>query len=148
MSKSFATPCTVACQVLLFVGFPRQEYWSGLPFPSLWDLPNSGMEPVPPVLAGGFFTTESPGKPLKGSEKWSESHSVVSNSLQPHGLYSPWISPGQNTGVGSHFFFWVIFPSQGSNPDLPHCRWILYQLSHQGSPWGIKRERRWVEVIP
>ena len=99
-------------------------------------------------IAGGFFTTESPGKPLKGSEKWSESHSVVSNSLQPHGLYSPWISPGQNTGVGSHFFFWVIFPSQGSNPDLPHCRWILYQLSHQGSPWGIKRERRLVEVIP
>ena len=44
-------------------GFPRQEHWSGLPFPSPGDLPNPGMEPMPPVLAGGFFTTEPPGKP-------------------------------------------------------------------------------------
>ena len=62
----------------------------------------------------------------------SESCSVVSNSLWPHGLYSPWNSPGQNTGVGSHFLRQGIFPTQGSKPDLPHCRWILYQLSHQG----------------
>ena len=46
------------------MGFPRQEYWSGLPFPSLGDLPHSGIEPESPVLAGGFFTTEPPGKPL------------------------------------------------------------------------------------
>ena len=59
---------------------------------------------------------------------------VVSDSLWPHRLYSPWNSPGQNTGVGSHFLFQGIFPTQGSNPGLPHCRWILYQLSHQGSP--------------
>ena len=45
----------------------------------------------------------------------SESHSVISSSLQPHGLYSPWNSPGQNTGVGSHSFLQVIFPTQGSN---------------------------------
>ena len=63
----------------------------------------------------------------------SESCSVVSDSLRPHGLYSPWNSPGQNTGVGSHSLL-QIFPTQGSNPGLPHCRWILYQLSHQGSP--------------
>ena len=50
----------------------------------------------------------------------SESRSVISNSLGPHGLYSPWNSPGQDT--------------QGSNPGLPHCRQILYQLSHKGSP--------------
>ena len=60
--------------------------------------------------------------------------SVVSNSLQPHGLYSPWNSPGQNTGVGSLSLLQGIFPTQGSNPGLPHCRWILYQLSHKGSP--------------
>ena len=64
----------------------------------------------------------------------SESDSVVSDSLQRHGLYSPWNSPGQNTGVGSLSLLQGIFPTQGSNPDLPHCRWILYQLSHQGSP--------------
>ena len=46
----------------LSVGFPRQEYWSWLPFPSLGNLPNLGMEAVCPALAGRFFTTEPPGK--------------------------------------------------------------------------------------
>ena len=53
------TPWTVACQVSLSVGFPRQEYWGGLPFPPPGDLPNPGTEPVSPmspVLAGRFFT--------------------------------------------------------------------------------------------
>ena len=49
-------------------------------------------------------------------------------------LYRPWNSPGQNTGVGSLFLLHGIFLTQGVNPGLPHCRWILYQLSHQGSP--------------
>ena len=66
--------------------------------------------------------------------KWSESNSVVSNSLRPHGLYSPWNSPGQNTGVGSLSLLQGIFPTQGSNLGLLHCRQILHQLSHQGSP--------------
>ena len=44
------------------MGFPRQEYWSGLPFPSPWDLPNPGIKPASPTLAEGFFTTEPPGK--------------------------------------------------------------------------------------
>ena len=52
----------------------------------------------------------------------------------PHGPYSPWNSPGQNTGVCNHSLLQGIFPTQGSNPGLPHCRRILYQLSHQGSP--------------
>ena len=64
----------------------------------------------------------------------SESRSVVSDSLRPHGLYSPRNSPGQNTGVGSPSFLHWIFPTQGSNPGFLHCRWILYHLSHQGSP--------------
>ena len=51
-------------------------------------------------------------------EKESESHSVVSNSLWPHGLYNPWNSPGQNTGVGSLSLLQGISPTQGSNPDL------------------------------
>ena len=64
----------------------------------------------------------------------SESHSVMSNSLQPHRLYSWWNSSGQNTGVDSLFLLQGIFPTQGSNPGLPHCRWLLYHLSHQGTP--------------
>ena len=59
----FATPWTVACQVPLFMGFPRQEYWSVVPFPSPGDLSHPGIEPVSPALAGRFFTTEPPGKP-------------------------------------------------------------------------------------
>ena len=51
-------------------------------------------------------------------------------------LYSPWNSPGQNTGVGSLSLLQRIFPPQGSNPGLWHCRQILYQLSHKGSPVG------------
>ena len=56
----------------------------------------------------------------------SESHSVV--------LYSPWNSPGQNTGVDSLSLLQGIFPTQGSNPGLPCCRWICYQLNHKRSP--------------
>ena len=67
------------------------------------------------------------------TESESESYSVVSDSLQPHGLYSPRNSPGQNTGVGSLSLLQGIFPTQGSNPGLLHCRQILYQLRHKGS---------------
>ena len=58
----------------------------------------------------------------------------MSDSLWSHGLYSLWILPGHNTGVGSLSFLQGIFPTQGSNPGLPHCRQILYQLSYKGSP--------------
>ena len=95
--------------------------------------------------------------PLEVSGGESESHSAVSNSLQPHGLYSPWNSPGQNTGVGSLSFLQGIFPTQGSNSGLPHGRQILYLLSHHGSPrileWvacpfsrGSSWPRNWIGV--
>ena len=70
----------------------------------------------------------------KGYLLQSESCSVMSNSLWPHALYSPWNSPGQNTGVGSLALLQGIFPTQGSIPGLPHRRQFLYQLSHKGSP--------------
>ena len=63
MSDSFVTPWTVALQAPLAMGFSRQEDWSGLLFPSPGDLPRPGMEPMPPALAGGSFTTELPGRP-------------------------------------------------------------------------------------
>ena len=60
----FVTPChVIPCQTPLFMGFSRQEYWSGLPFPSPGDLPDPGTEPksaVSTALAGGFFTTAPP----------------------------------------------------------------------------------------
>ena len=73
------------------------------------------------------------------SHTWWITHLKVKVSqscltLQPHGLYSPWNSPGQNTGVGSLSLLQGIFPTQGSNPGLLHCRQILYQMSHQGRP--------------
>ena len=80
-------------------------------------------------------STESTGLSIIGRDE-SASHSVVSDSLQPHELYSPWNSPGQNTGVGSCSLLQGIFPTLGSNPGLRHCRRILYHISHQGSPLG------------
>jgi len=63
----------------------------------------------------------------------------MSDSLQPHGLYSPWNSLGQNTGVGSLSFLQGFFPTQGLNLDLWHSRQVLYQLSHKGNPRILER---------
>ena len=75
-------------------------------------------------------------KAERKERKWSRS--VMSDSLWPHGLYParllcPWNSLGKSTGVGCHLFLQGIFPTQGSNPRLMHCRQTLYHLSHQGS---------------
>ena len=64
MFDSFAAPWTVAHQAPLSMGFPRQEHWSGLPFPSPGCLPDPGIEPASPALVGGFFTTEQQGRPF------------------------------------------------------------------------------------
>ena len=91
----------------------------------------------------------------------SVSYSVVLDSLRPNGLWPAkllclWISPGKNIGMGCHFLLQGIFPTQGSNPGLLHCRRILYQMSHKGSPrtweWvapffsGSSRPRNWTRV--
>ena len=65
----FATPWTVTCQAPLSMGFSRQEYWSGLPFPSPGDLPKTGIEPRSPALRADSLPSEPPGKP---SERWSQ----------------------------------------------------------------------------
>ena len=86
----------------------------------------------------------------------SECRSVTSDSLRPHEL-CPRKSPGQYTGVGSLSLLQGIFPTQGSNPGIPHCRGILHQLNHKGSPrileWvaypissGSSRPRDWTGV--
>ena len=65
---------------------------------------------------------------------------ITSDSLRLHGLYVPRNSPGQNTGVGSLSLLQGMLPTQGSNPGLRHCRWILHQLSHKSNP----RIQEWV----
>ena len=70
--QHFATTWTVAYKAPLSMGFPREDYWSGLPFPSPGNIPDPGMEPASPVspaLAGEFFTTEIPGKPRIKQQK-------------------------------------------------------------------------------
>ena len=62
MSHFFGTPWTVAQQAPLSMGFSRQDYWSGLTFPPPGDLPDPGIEPASPALAGGSFTSEEPGE--------------------------------------------------------------------------------------
>ena len=81
-------------------------------------------------------------KPLEEQERTlkdveSESCSVVSDSLQPQGLYSPWNSPGQNTGVGNFSLLQGIFPTQGLNPGLPQVESL--PAEPQGNPEGCRR---------
>ena len=111
-------PPEKSLQLSLYVSF-----WASVPVPVKWDMRLS----LPHRMLWGWKDTVHE-KCLK-----SESHSVVSDSLRPHGLYSPWNSPGQNTGVGSLSLLQGIFPTQRSNPGLPHCKQILYQLSHKES---------------
>ena len=86
VSDSFVTPWTVVCQASLSMGFPRQEYWSGLPFPSPEDLPDPWIEPVSPTLEGRFFIIESPGKPIYittcKTENWWEAAIYLSQGSE------------------------------------------------------------------
>ena len=132
-SDSFVILWIIACQTPLSMEFPRQEYWSGLPFPPLGDLSNPRIKPMSLALS-------CIGRQILYQEAtWETLVKLKVTQIclilcDPLGLYSPWNSPGQNTGGGSHSLLQGIFPTQGSSPGLPHCRWLLNQLSHQGSP--------------
>ena len=78
MSDSFETLWAIAHQAPLSMGFPRQEYWSELPFPPPGDLLDRGLEPARPALAGRFFTTEPPGKPVSYTKVLRPSQSPAS----------------------------------------------------------------------
>ena len=125
---------------------------------SLWETLPCILGPALPTCASPVsafnHTHLGPGSDLPESEREqqvlqqratgheSESRSVVSDSLRPHGLYSPGNSPGRNTGVRSRSLLPEIFPTQGSNPCLLHCGQTLHQLSHKGSP----RILEWVAI--
>ena len=118
---------TVAPQAPLSIAFCRQEYWSGFPCPPPGDLPDPWIKPMSvmsPALAGGFFTTSVTWEALTQSE--SESLSRVRLSATPwtiaYQVPPPMDFPGKNTGVGCHFLLQEIFPTQGLNPGLLHCR--------------------------
>ena len=116
---------------VLRIGWPK--YWS---FRFSIDPSNIQDWIFPPSICDKVMANNSM---TQQSQYWAcESCLVMSDSLQPHGLYSPWKSPGQNTGVGS--LLQEVFPTQGLNLGLLHCRQILYQLSHQESP----RIQKWV----
>ena len=101
------TPWTVTRQAPLSMGFPRQEYWSGVPFPSQGIFATQGSNPSLLRLWSWQMDSLPPGKPF--FQLGSEGCSVVSNPLQPHGLCCPWNSPGQ-------ILEWVAFPfSRGSS---------------------------------
>ena len=127
MSDSFATPWTVAHQVPLSMGFSRQEYWHGLPFLSSGDLPNPGNKPVSPALAGRFFTTEPPGKPiipLRRSSK-SKTLSILLLCFTWHASHTHQYRPGHGAGKNP-------FPNlRGLQQTFSH----LYCRSVGDSPW-------------
>ena len=134
---------TVAHQAPLSMGFSRQEYWSGLPFPSQGQFPDTGIKTWSPTLQADSLLTELPGKPPPPPNRQSTVLFLVAQlyltlcdpmdcSLPGSSVHED--SLGKNTGVVCHALLQGIFPAQESNPGLLHCGWILYHLSHQRSP--------------
>ena len=155
---------TVACQASLSMGFSRQEYWNWVAISSS----RGSSQPKDGTLShlcllgwpAGSLPLVPPGRPivhhlqahlsLLSWDKFSNSFirnqsvKVLVTQLCPTLCDStdcglcPWDFTGKNTGVGWHFLLKGIFPTQGLNPSLPHCRWIPYHLSHCGKPSGTK----------
>ena len=116
------------------MGFPRQEYWNGLHFLLQEILLTQGSNPGLLVWQVDSLPLHHLGSPPLNSAKSLQSCPTLRpHRRQPTRLPCPWDSPGKNTGVGCHFLLQEIFPTQGSNRGLPHCRQMLYHLSHQGS---------------
>ena len=126
-------------QAPLSMEFSMQEYWSGSHALLLGIFLTRGLNPGPLHCRQILYYLSLQGSSAQALSVCVLSRSVMSDSLQQHGLQParllcPWDSPGKNNGVGCHFLLLQgIFPTQGSNPSLLHCRQILYLLSHQGT---------------
>ena len=130
----FMTLWTVARQAPLSMGFSRQEYWRGLPFPSPREFPNPGIKPtslVSPALTSGFFTIMPPGKPLSGLGKASDGVRHICCCWRPS-FHSPLIlfSPVFNWVLSTH----TSYTSRESSPSLHSQRWTLACV-HSSVPW-------------
>ena len=136
-------------------GFPRQEYWSGLPFPSPGDLPNPGIEHMSPALQADSLWTELRGNPFHRLEAKKRGKTCLLNFSHQKQSYAlslshVWLFVALGTiacqaplsmgvfqariEVCCHYLLQRISPTQASNPGLLHCRRILLLLSHQRSP--------------
>ena len=139
-----ATPWTVAHQAPPSLGFSRREHWSGLPFPPPGDIPDPGIEPASPTLQADALPSDHQGSFICWPTVLLLRVCMLSRFSHVQLCATLWTVacqvslslgfPGKNTGVGCHAHLQGIFPTQGLDPDLPHCRQILYQLSHKGSP--------------
>ena len=116
------------------MGFPRQECSSGLPFPSPGDHPGSGIRSTSPAWQACSLSLSHLicAVLCLVAQLCPTLHDPMDCSPPSSSVHTD--SPGKNTDVGFHALLQEIFPSQGSNPDLPRCRQILYHLSYQGSP--------------
>ena len=129
-AQFFSAQCTVAHQASLSMGFSRQEYQSGLPFPLPGDLPNPGIKPTCPALQVNSLPLSHQGSPdrvIGGSGLVAKSYStfVTPWTVACHGPLSMGLSR-QDTGVGCPFFLQGIFLTQGLNLGLAYHRQILY----------------------
>ena len=111
------TPLNKPCPPVILVILPYRLFLAQIPLKSL----GSGRSYIQQLLFLGSL--------MQSKVKVAQS----CPSLRPHELYCPWNFPGQNTGAGRLSLLQGIFPTQGLNPGLPHCRQILYQLSHKES---------------
>ena len=134
--QPFAIPWSVVCQSSLFMEFSRQDYWSQMPFPTLGGSSRSRNQTyISCASCIGrqiLYFCATWASPLLGV--CAQSHSTLCDppvdcSLPGSSVHGD--SPGKNSGVGCHSLLQGIFPTQGLNPGLPHCRQILYQLIHQ-----------------
>ena len=126
--RLFVTSWTVARQAPLFMGFSRQEYWSGLPFPPPGGLPNTGIEPGSPAVQADALQSEPPGKEVAQScpPLCDPMDYTVRGVLQARTLqWQPFLLPR-------------VFPTQGLSPGLPLGKQILHQLSHERSPRALE----------
>ena len=117
--------------------------WVAISFSRVSSKPRDGNPCLPHWQGDIFLTTKPPGIDCC----CIESCSVVSSSWQPHVPYSPWNSLGLNTGVGSLSLLQGIFPTQGSNSGLPHCRQILHHLSHQKAHFSLSHTHTHTHVF-
>ena len=127
--------------------FSRQEYWSGLSFPSPENLPNPGIEPGSPALQADALSSEPPGK-LSAIFNWEKVKvQMLVTSVLSHSLWLPWTVAHHvplyvEFSRQEHWSWWLfsslaIFLTQELNPSLLHCRQILYLLSHQGEGYVL-----------